>query len=157
MGLSFHPSSNSTICHPLLQWYPWDEYENFVMSFNMEFISFLFLYVAGAVKNDELGISWRNSLYYIFRRITPRSNFPPSFKIILYFYAMICDAFVNTHFGRNGHFRTHYLYYRDTLQIHTCFQFHSWPQSALDPWLVSPVSWPTTGQYWIAPTPQFQL
>ena len=72
--------------------------------------------MAGAVKNDELGISWRNSLFYIFRRITPRSNFPPSFKIILYFYVTICDAFINTYFGRNGHFGIHYLYYRDTLQ-----------------------------------------
>ena len=74
-------------------------------------------YVGGAVKNDELDISWQNSLFYIFRRITSRSKFPPRFKIILYYCVTICDVFcLYTYFGQNSHFGIHYLYYRDTLQ-----------------------------------------
>ena len=66
---------------------------------------YVYIYVAGAVRNDELGICGRNSLFGIFGKFIYRSNVPANFKLILHFFATICDGFrLPTYFIRDGHF-----------------------------------------------------
>ena len=61
--------------------------------------------MAGAVRNDELGIYGRNSLFGIFGKFNYRFNGPANFKLILQFHTTICDAFViPTYSTLNGHF-----------------------------------------------------